>query len=63
MPPAATDQAVQRDRGQDHGARGERAPVDRHVEVGEAAVDGAQEDRAQDCADDGLATALSQWFC
>src|SRR3954449_4179142 len=60
MAATAADQAVERDGGEGHGAGGERAPVDRHVEVGEAAVDGAQQDRAEHGADHRRAAAAQR---
>src|SRR4051812_19685140 len=53
VPSPAADQGVEGDRGEDHRAGRERAPVDGDVEVGEPAVDGREQDRSQHRADDG----------
>src|SRR6185295_4804528 len=58
--PAAAQQAVERHSGQDDGPGRERAPVDRHVEVHEPAVDDAEEDRTEHRADDGRAPAAQR---
>src|SRR3954447_18951442 len=57
---AAAQQAVERDRGQDHRTCRERAPVDGDVEVDEPAVDDAEEDRSEHRADDGGAAAAQR---
>src|SRR3954453_16308247 len=54
---AATHEAVERDRGQDHRAGRERAPVEGDVEVDEPAVDDPEQDRAEHRAGDGGASA------
>src|SRR3954452_12197855 len=57
---ATPQQAVERDRGEDHRAGRERAPVQRHVEVHEAAVDDAEQDGAEHGADDRRASAAQR---